>query len=218
MVEILVKGGPTMIPLLLCSVLALAVAFERILYLLRTWQDPERALALVGRAISLNRAVDAIAASQKLRGQVGRLAMVGLANRNRPRAELEAELQAVGEREAILLESHLPILDTVVTIAPLLGLLGTVLGLIDNFRILGDAPELLEAGALSAGIAEALITTAAGLMIAVPAFVLHVYITGLIDRRTAEMSEFATSLVGFLSEGVKLDDELPSKEARQASS
>lgn len=216
MVDVLIKGGPIMIPLLLCSVLALAIAFERILYLLRTSQDPERALRLISVAVERNRIADAIAAVQRLKGQIGSLAAAALTNANRPRAELEAEIRAAGDREVFLLENHLPILDMVVTVAPLLGLLGTVLGLIKNFRVLAETPQLLEAGALSAGIAEALITTAAGLTIAAPAFVLHVYITGLIDRRILEMGEFGSSLVNLLSEGVR-EDELPQKQPQKAS-
>lgn len=216
MVDVLIKGGPVMIPLLLCSVLALAVAFERILYLLRTSQDPERALRLISVAVERNRIADAIAAVQRLKGQVGSLAAAALTNANRPRAELEAGIRAAGDREVFLLENHLPILDMVVTIAPLLGLLGTVLGLIKNFRVLAETPQLLEAGALSAGIAEALITTAAGLSIAAPAYVLHVYVTNLIDRRVLEMGEFGSSLVNLLSEGVR-EDELPQKQPQKAS-
>lgn len=216
MVDVLIKGGPVMIPLLLCSVLALAVAFERILYLLRTSQDPERALRLISIAVERNRMADAIAAVQRLKGQIGSLAAAALTNASRPRAELEAEIRAAGDREVFLLENHLPILDMVVTVAPLLGLLGTVLGLIKNFRVLAETPQLLEAGALSAGIAEALITTAAGLTIAAPAFVLHVYITSLIDRRILEMGEFGSSLVNLLSEGVR-EGELPQKQPQKAS-
>lgn len=217
MVDVLIKGGPVMIPLLLCSVLALAVAFERILYMLRTSQDPERALRLISVAIERDRMAEAIAAVQQLRGQIGALATAALTNSKRPRAELEAEVKAVGEREAFLLESHLSILDMVVTVAPLLGLLGTVLGLIKNFQILAQTPQVLEAGALSAGIAEALITTAAGLIIAAPAFILHVYITGLIDKRLVEMSEFGSSLVNLLSERVS-EGELSQKQPQKASS
>ncbi|MGE5573156.1 MAG: MotA/TolQ/ExbB proton channel family protein [Bacillota bacterium] len=215
MVDVLIKGGPVMIPLLLCSVLALAVAFERILYMLRTSQDPERALRLISVAIERDRMAEAIAAVQQLRGQIGALATAALTNSKRPRTELESEVRAAGQREAFLLESHLPILDMVVTVAPLLGLLGTVLGLIKNFQVLAQTPQLLEAGALSAGIAEALITTAAGLVIAAPAYILHVYISGLIDRRLVEMSEFGSSIVNLLSEGVRESD-FPQKPSQTA--
>jgi len=75
-----------------------------------------------------------------------------------------------------------------------------VLGLIKNFNVLAASPQLLEAGALSAGIAEALITTAAGLSIAVGAYILYVFITGVIDRRIREMNEFATNVVKLLME------------------
>ena len=203
MVDVLVKGGPVMIPLVICSVVALAVVFERILYLLRTNQDPDRALRLIALAIERDRMVDAVAAVHKIKGQIGTLAATALAAAGRPREQVETEVRMAGEREEFLLERRLPTLEMVITIAPLLGLLGTVLGLIKNFDVLAVSPQLLEAGALSAGIAEALITTAAGLSIAVGAYMLYVFITGMIDKRIREMNEFATNVVTLLTEGVQ---------------
>lgn len=203
MVDVLVKGGPVMIPLVICSVVALAVVFERILYLLRTNQDPNRALRLIALAIERDRMVDAVAAVHKIKGQIGTLAATAVATANRPREQVETEVRTVGEYEVFLLEKRLPTLEMIITIAPLLGLLGTVLGLIKNFNVLAASPQLLEAGALSAGIAEALITTAAGLSIAVGAYILYVFITGVIDRRIREMNEFATNVVKLLMEGVQ---------------
>lgn len=203
MVDVLVKGGPVMIPLIVCSVAALAVVFERILYLLRTAQDPDRALRLIALAIERDRMVDAVAAVHKIRGQIGALAATALSTANRPREQVEAEVRMAGEREVFLLERRLPTLEMVITVSPLLGLLGTVLGLIKNFNVLAGSPQLLEAGALSSGIAEALLTTAAGLSIAVGAYMLFVFVTGKIDRRIREMNEFATNVVKLLMEGVQ---------------
>ena len=218
MVDVLVNGGPVMIPLVICSVVALAVVFERILYLLRTTQDPDRALRLISLAVERDRMVDAVAAVHKIRGQIGALAATALATANRPREQVEAEVRIAGEREVFLLERRLPALEMVITVSPLLGLLGTVLGLIKNFDILAASPQLLEAGALSAGIAEALITTAAGLSIAVGAYMLYVFITGIIDRRIREMNEFATNVVKLLVEGVQPYELSLSKDSTQKTS
>jgi biopolymer transport protein ExbB len=203
MVDVLVKGGPVMIPLVICSVVALAVVFERILYLRRTNQDPDRALRLIALALERDRMVDAVAAVHKVRGQIGTLAATALAFANRPREQLEVEVRMAGEREVYFLERRIPTLEMVISVAPLLGLLGTVLGLIKNFNVLAASPQLLEAGALSEGIAQALITTAAGLSIAVGAYILYVFITGAVDKRIQEMNEFATSIVKLLMEGVQ---------------
>ncbi len=203
MVDVLVKGGPVMIPLVICSIAALAVVFERILYLRRTSQDPDRALRLIALALERDRMVDAVAAVHKVKGQIGTLAATALASANRPREQVEVEVRMAGEREVYFLERRLPTLEMVISIAPLLGLLGTVLGLIKNFNVLATSPQLLEAGALSEGIAEALITTAAGLSIAVGAYMLYVFITGAVDRRIREMNEFATNIVKLLMEGVQ---------------
>jgi len=203
MVDVLVKGGPVMIPLVICSIVALAVVIERLLYLSRTRQDPDRALRLIALALERDRMVDAVAAVHKLRGQIGTLAATALSSANRPREQVELDVKMAGEREVFLLERRLPTLEMGVTVSPLLGLLGTVLGLIKNFNVLAATPQLLEAGALSEGIAEALLTTAAGLAIAVIAYAFYVFITGAIDRRIREMNEFATNIVKLLVEGVQ---------------
>ena len=128
MVDVLVKGGPVMIPLVICSIVALAVVFERILYLRRTSQDPDRALRLIALALERDRMVDAVAAVHKVKGQIGTLAATALATANRPREQVEVEVRMAGEREVYLLERRLATLEMVISVAPLLGLLGTVLG------------------------------------------------------------------------------------------
>lgn len=138
MVDVLVKGGPVMIPLVICSIVALAVVIERLLYLSRTRQDPDRALRLIALALERDRMVDAVAAVHKLRGQIGTLAATALSSANRPREQVELDVKMAGEREVFLLERRLPTLEMVVTVSPLLGLLGTVLGLIKNFNVLAE--------------------------------------------------------------------------------
>jgi biopolymer transport protein ExbB len=154
----------------------------------------------------------------KIRGQIGALAATAMATANRPREQVEQEVRIAGEREVFLLERRLPTLEMVITVSPLLGLLGTVLGLIKNFDVLAASPQLLEAGALSSGIAEALISTAAGLSIAVAAYMLYVFITGIIDRRIREMNEFATNVVKLLMEGVQPYELSLSKDSTQKTS
>ena len=104
MVDVLVKGGPVMIPLVICSIVALAVVIERLLYLSRTRQDPDRALRLIALALERDRMVDAVAAVHKLRGQIGTLAATALSSANRPREQVELDVKMAGEREVFLLK------------------------------------------------------------------------------------------------------------------
>ncbi|HHY47216.1 MAG TPA: MotA/TolQ/ExbB proton channel family protein [Firmicutes bacterium] len=203
MVDILIMGGPVMVPLALCSILALAIAIEKIYYLMRTRSDPERALRAVGLALEHGRIGDAIAAVEQFRGQLGALMTAGLMMYGKDPKQVENAIRAAGEREIYLMERGLPVLGMIVTISPLLGILGTVLGIIDAFQVLSSQAHLLEPAALSAGIAEALITTAAGLIIAVPALALHTWISGMVERRVREMGDFATELINLLTTEVR---------------
>ena len=203
MVDILIKGGPVMIPLLLCSVLALAISFERIYYLLRNSSDPDSAVEAVTLALEDGRLSDTVGRLAKVRGPLSALATVGLSYYGKSRGDLERALEFAGEQEIHKMERYVPWLGMIVSIAPLLGILGTITGLMKCYGVIAKNPVLLEVGALSAGIAEALITTAAGLIIAVPSLFLYTYITGIIDRRTAEMNAFCQKLLDVFSASVR---------------
>jgi len=202
-VEVLIKGGPVMIPLLLCSIIALAISFERIYYLLRSSSDPVKALQAVTLAVEHKRVTDAVAVVERFRGPIGALAAAGLTAYGKEKADMEQAIRAAGEREVGKMEHRLSILSMIITVAPLLGILGTVTGIIKSFGVLARSPQLLDAAALSAGIAEALLTTAAGLIIAIFTLVLYTYITGIIDRRIAEMNDFSSELLEILAAEVR---------------
>lgn len=204
-----------MVPLLLCSIFAVAITLERLYYLIRTRSDPDRALRAVTIALEHGKIGDAIAAVEQFRGQMGALMTTGLMMYGKPRSEIEEQLRSAGEREIYLMERGLSWLEAIAAVAPLFGILGTVLGIIDSFKVLSTQAHLLEPAALSAGIAEALITTAAGLMIAAPTVLLHTWISGMIDRRARDMSDFASELVNLLSGEVR-PVEVSTKQAQAA--
>lgn len=178
-VVLLAKGGPVMIPLAICSVLALAVVIERALTWLRlgSLADPEGVLA---RAAA-GHWEDAISAGERSRSPVARVLAAGIRHRN-PAGRLAMEASA--QDELARLRRYLPVLDTVITLSPLLGLLGTVTGMIGAFGIMAHA-GLNQPTAITGGVAEALIATAAGLAVAISALVPY----NFFQRRAETMAE-----------------------------
>ena len=176
---VLAKGGLVMIPLGACSVLALAVVIERAVAWLRlgSLADPDGVLA---RAAS-GRWEDAISAGERSRSPVARVLAAGIRRRN-PAARLAME--AAAQDELARMRRYLPVLDTVITLSPLLGLLGTVTGMIGAFGIMAQA-GLNQPTAITGGVAEALIATAAGLGVAIVALVPY----NFFQRRAEAMAE-----------------------------
>src|SRR5690625_3661151 len=163
MIEWLVKGGPVMIPLLLASVVALAVALERLWYLYSTRVDSEDLIDEVKLNLNEGKFLQAVQVAKRSKGQVANLVAAGIAYSDLPADDLRERLDDVGRDELYKMERRLAVLDGVATIAPLLGLLGTVTGIIKSFNVMGGMDGLSSPQALSVGIAEALITTATGL-------------------------------------------------------
>ncbi|HEY8495965.1 MAG TPA: MotA/TolQ/ExbB proton channel family protein [Limnochordales bacterium] len=199
MLDVLVKGGPVMIPLLFCSVLAVAVALERLWYLYSTRGDSEDLMDEVKLALSQGKLLEAVQIAKRSRSQVAALVATGVAYSDRPREELKELLDEVGRDEVYKMERRLVILDLVATVSPLLGLLGTVTGIIRTFNVIGSLQGLGSPQDLSLGIAEALITTAAGLIIAIPTVAVYQWIGSIIDRRVAEMNRRSAELLEALA-------------------
>ncbi len=208
MLEHMLDGGPIMIPLMLLSVLALAVIVDRI----RAFREAEIDTAgLQGTVIQNleNGDVDgAVKECEDFRGPVAAVLMVGLLkfrkllHRGRPLAEIEANVnKTMGDYAPHVieaLEKRLNLLAMIGSVAPLLGMTGTVTGMIRSFRSLGEAGAL-EATAVSDGIAEALVTTAAGLIIAIPAVVAYNILSKKIDRFVLAIEESATKLIDLIT-------------------
>ena len=190
-------GGPVMWPLLVASVVALAVVIERLLFIMSELdsRDP----ALVGLILSHTESGDvkkAIEVGRSSKDFVARTLSYGLLHRQRSFSS--ALLQAAG-RELQRFSRGLPVLDTIVTLAPLLGLLGTVTGLIRSFGLLG-ANELQAPAAITGGIAEALIATAFGLSIAIVALIPFNYLNARVEEARHEIEDASTHLEMLLME------------------
>ncbi len=195
MVDVIVKGGPVMIPLLFASVLAVAVSLERLWYLYRTRIDSEDLMDEVRLHLNHGKLMQAVQVAKRSRGQVAALVATAIAYSDLPTEELREKMDDVGRVELFKMERRLVMLDAIVTIAPLLGLLGTVTGIIQSFNVLAALEGLASPQALSVGIAEALITTAAGLIIAIPSMAVYHWISSIIDRRVADMNRRSGEII-----------------------
>jgi biopolymer transport protein ExbB len=194
-------------PIILCSIIAAAIVFER----LWTLQDrrvlPRDLTARVQQLIDANqvneRVIEAIARNSPL----GRVLAAGLAHRHRPREVMMDRIEDTGRHVIHELERFLNTLGTIAGISPLLGLLGTVTGIIRAFNAI-QAGGMGDPRMLSGGIAEALLTTAAGLIVAIPSLIAYRYLRGRIDR----------IVVAIEKDAIRLADALDATEAEEAAS
>jgi biopolymer transport protein ExbB len=198
MFDIFRKAGPVMIPLALCSITAVAICLERLLFFLWISTNTSRLRQTLKWTINHRGISEAAAIAKRTRGPVAAVLYAGLSTNSFGREDIEAAMQIAAQREIANLEKRLRTLDVIVTISPLLGLLGTVTGIIRSFNVLAQSQGLAGPAALSAGIAEALLTTAIGLIIAIPTLVMYQFFNSLVDRFVLDMNESATQLLDIL--------------------
>ena len=189
MYELMIKGGPVMWPLLACSIVALAVVFERLLF----WfvVSVRKSQKLVNRIFTLTEEGDfdtAIKEGETSPCLVCRILTAGLAHRN---YGLVQSLEAAAMHEIEKMKRNLSVLDTIITLAPLLGILGTVSGIIVSFDLLGSA-GIEDPKAVTGGIAQALLTTAAGLAIAIVALLPYNALTRKVEKVTRYLEQLVT--------------------------
>ena len=197
MIDYLVAGGPVMVPILLCSVVALATYFERLRSLLREPVEPRRLVAEMTELIRQRRWGDALKLSRTREVAVARVLEVALLEREQPRTIMKERIEEVGRREASEMERFIPVLGTVASISPLLGLLGTVGGMILTFQVI-ESQGMGDVGNLAGGISQALITTFAGLCVGIPALVANRYLLARVDRLLVDLEEVSLGVLQML--------------------
>jgi len=192
--EIVQSGGWLMVPILLCSILAAAISVERLWTLQRSRMTPKNLLAQVWGSIK-NDELD----SQRMRelrasSPLGQILSAGIANAKRGREVMKEAMEEAAGQVSHDMERYLTSLGIIASISPLLGLLGTVVGMINVFTAL-----MLEgagnANVLAGGISQALITTAAGLSVAIPALIFHRFFLRRIDELVITMEQEASKLI-----------------------
>ena len=199
MYQFVMKGGYLMYPIMLCSILTMAILFERLFALRRSRIIPERFIIEVSDLVRQQRMEDAMTQCRLNNSSIARILMSGISRHDKPRQQVKEAIEDVGRLEAAVLERFLTILGTIAGIAPLLGLLGTVTGMIKAFNVISHAgignPQML-----AGGISEALITTAAGLSVAIPAFVFYKLLRSRVDKRILRMERVSIEVLDLIDQ------------------
>jgi len=191
MIGFFVKGGPVMYPLLICSMLAVTVIIDRLIFWVR--EDYRRNSQLVDEVMELCRKGDWEGVKEKVQGSkdyVIRILVSGIVHRD---FSMIKAMESSAAEEVKRMRRHMTVLDTMITVAPLLGIFGTVIGIITSFELLG-AGGIEDPQAVTGGIAQALITTAAGLGIAILSVFPYNYFNARVENAVLSIEKYATSL------------------------
>ena len=194
MFEIVKAGGWVMLPILLCSIVAFAIIAERFWTLQKKKIIPPNMVGMVWNQFQ-DQSFDQEALQRLKRGSaLGRVLAAGLVNLQHDREIMKEAIEETGRHVVHEMERYLNTLGTIASITPLLGLLGTVIGMIKVFNTITTS-GVGNASLLAGGISEALITTAAGLVVAIPSLMFYRYFRGLLDEYVVRMEEEALKLV-----------------------
>ena len=200
MLEIILAGGWLMIPILLCSTLAVAIIIERFWTLRKSKVTPDGLGAMVEDWAARDE-LDLRHLSQLRTGSpLGRVLASAMDNRERPREVIKEAVEDTGRHVIHDMERFLNTLGTIAGISPLLGLLGTVIGMIKVFSAI-MVSGVGDANVLAGGISEALITTAAGLTVAIPSYFFYRFFRGMVSEYVISMEEKAISVIDAIERG-----------------
>jgi len=199
MYQFVIKGGVLMYPILFCSILSVAIFLERLWGLRRGQVIPNAFIIEISDLIRLRKLDEARTLCKLNDSPIARILMAGLKNYGQRWEAVKESIEEVGRLEAASLERFLTTLGTIAGIAPLLGLLGTVTGMIKAFTVISHAgignPQML-----AGGISEALITTAAGLTVAIPSFVFYKYLRSRADKMILRMEAICIDILDIIRE------------------
>jgi biopolymer transport protein ExbB len=202
--ELIRNGGWMMLPIILCSVGAMAIISERFWSLRRRNIIPSDLVPKIWQLTRDNKLDDATLRRIKVSSPLGAVLAAGLANREHGREMMKTCIEEAGRQVVHELERYLNSLGTIASVTPLLGLLGTVVGMIKVFSAI-MVHGVGDPGILAGGISEALITTAAGLTVAIPSLIFHRYFERLVDEYVINMEEESLHLIDVL-QGVREGD------------
>ncbi len=194
-------GGPIMAPILLCSLFALAIVIEKFIFFASIKTDVPKLKKEIFQYIKENKIKEAAELCDKNPSPVARILKAGIVKFGASREEIKENIEDMSLYEIPRLEGRLNALATIAHISPLLGLLGTVTGMTSNFHTIevrANSLNPVAAGDLAGGIYEALLTTVAGLFVAIPTYVAYNYFVHRLNHIILEMERAATELINFM--------------------
>lgn len=197
---LLANGGPVIWLILLAAAVALVVFIERVLYCHRSQINSAEFLNGVRNVLKRDNVVEAISICEATPGPVARLVKTAILSRDRGREGVREALEEAGLVEVPRLEERLNLLATIAQIAPIMGLLGTVLGFIEVFRVLQQQGVSAPANELAGGIWQALVCTGAGLALAIPCYAGYNYLVSRVNTIVLDMEKASTEILNLLTE------------------
>ena len=201
--QLFLKGGPVMWPILLCSTFALAIILEKFWYLHKIKIDTRQFLNKIFDKMKRHQVKEALSICDQAKSPISGILKAGILKYDRSREQIKESIEDASLYEVPHLERNLTTLATIAHISPLLGLLGTVTGMVRCFytiQIKASSLNPVSPGDLAGGIWEALLTTVFGLVVAIPTFVAYNYLVSRINNVILEMERASTELVNFLTE------------------
>jgi biopolymer transport protein ExbB len=196
-------GGPVMWPILLCSIFAMAIILEKFWHVNKIRIDTQQFLSSVLEKMKRHQVKEALEICEKTKSPISHILKAGILKYDRPRPQIKEAIEDASLYEIPRLEKNLSMLATIAHISPLLGLLGTVAGMVRCFQTIqakATSFHPVSPGDLAGGIWEALLTTVAGLIVAIPTFIAYNYLVSRINSFILEMEKASTELVNFLTE------------------
>ena len=197
--DLIGKGGVIMWPIFACSILALAISIERFYSLRRFSIDTREFMDVIRTALRRHRVQEAAQICDEADAPIARIIKAGLLKYNRSKEDIRDAIQDAGQLEIPRLERYMSGLATCASIAPLLGLLGTIQGMIRCFATIEHKQGQVNPSDLAGGIANALVTTFAGLTVAIPTLVVYNYLVARVNNMVLEMEISSSELVDVLT-------------------
>ncbi|MBU0604721.1 MAG: MotA/TolQ/ExbB proton channel family protein [Candidatus Omnitrophica bacterium] len=200
--ELVQKGGPMMYPIIIASILAFGVVLERVYHLNKARIDAGKFMDGIINVLKRNKIIEAIEICNSTPGPIAHIVKAGILKHDRSKPEIREAVEEAARLEIPRMEKHLPVLATIAHVAPLLGLVGTVTGMIKSFQVIQQKAAAMvpvNPGDLAGGIWEALLATLAGLAVAIPTYVAYNYLVSQVDNLVYDMETSATDLVNLLS-------------------
>ena len=195
--ELIQKGGFFVYPIILCSVIGLAIFLQKMWILRSKNIIPELFLEQLYSFLSQGKLDEAEVYARANNSSIARIALAALESSEKPKEELREEIEEAGRKETLELMRYTEGLGTISSVSTLLGLLGTISGMIKIFKVIADKP-IVNPPELAGGISEALYTTAFGLLVAIPAFIAYKYIVGRAEELISLMEEESRKIMEYI--------------------